>query len=165
VGGGAASRFRSLEVKLQPLAKRDALSADTRLWGTVACLYYATGDPQKAIAAAEVAMGRPEPHLWMREMLTELYTRTGQREKLIALLERLLAKDTGNANLGEQLATLYDQKGWHDRAEAVRGSADPGAQLAGKPAPDFTLTDLEGKEVRLSDLRGKVVLLDFWSSW
>lgn len=35
----------------------------------------------------------------------------------------------------------------------------------GSEAPDFTLTDLEGKRVTLSDLRGKNVFLKFWTSW
>jgi peroxiredoxin len=33
------------------------------------------------------------------------------------------------------------------------------------PAPDFTLQDLSGRNVRLSDLRGKVVLVEFWATW
>lgn len=32
----------------------------------------------------------------------------------------------------------------------------------GKLAPDFTLRDLNGKEVSLSDFRGKYVLINFW---
>src|SRR3954454_24302060 len=32
-------------------------------------------------------------------------------------------------------------------------------------APDFTLTDLEGRPLQLSAFRGKVVLLDFWATW
>ncbi len=34
-----------------------------------------------------------------------------------------------------------------------------------KPAPDFTLTDSNGKSVSLSNYRGKVVLLNFWATW
>ena len=35
----------------------------------------------------------------------------------------------------------------------------------GTPAPDFTLSNLEGKEVKLSQFKGKAVLLNFWASW
>lgn len=35
----------------------------------------------------------------------------------------------------------------------------------GDPAPDFTLTDLDGNSVRLAELRGQVVALRFWADW
>jgi peroxiredoxin len=37
--------------------------------------------------------------------------------------------------------------------------------LEGKPAPDFTVRDLDGHETRLSDLKGKVALVNFWATW
>jgi thiol-disulfide isomerase/thioredoxin len=35
----------------------------------------------------------------------------------------------------------------------------------GKPAPDLTSSDLDGKPVRLANLKGRVVLLDVWATW
>src|SRR6188474_3505980 len=32
-------------------------------------------------------------------------------------------------------------------------------------APDFAVTDLDGRAVRLSALRGRVVLLNVWTTW
>lgn len=34
-----------------------------------------------------------------------------------------------------------------------------------KPATDFTLPSIEGKQVSLSAFKGKVVLLNFWATW
>ncbi|MBB4107246.1 TlpA family protein disulfide reductase [Pedobacter zeae] len=39
------------------------------------------------------------------------------------------------------------------------------AERIALPAPDFTLKDLDGKEISLKDLKGKVIVLDFWSTW
>jgi thiol-disulfide isomerase/thioredoxin len=38
-------------------------------------------------------------------------------------------------------------------------------KLQGKPAPGFTLVDLEGKKVSLAELKGKPVLVNFWATW
>lgn len=35
----------------------------------------------------------------------------------------------------------------------------------GDKAPDFSITDPDGKIINLHSLRGKLVLLDFWASW
>ena len=44
---------------------------------------------------------------------------------------------------------------------------DAKAEVAaeGREAPDFTLTDPEGKPITLSSLRGQYVVLDFWGTW
>ncbi len=42
---------------------------------------------------------------------------------------------------------------------------EPAAALQiAKPAPDFTLIDIDGKKVQLSDFKGKVIVLNFWST-
>ncbi|MDR2907302.1 MAG: TlpA family protein disulfide reductase [Bacteroidales bacterium] len=35
----------------------------------------------------------------------------------------------------------------------------------GKPAPNFTYNDVNGKKVSLSDFKGKIVYIDVWATW
>jgi hypothetical protein len=49
-------------------------------------------------------------------------------------------------------------------APTVATTPAPG-NSAFQPAPDFTLTKLEGQPLRLSELRGRVVMLNFWATW
>ena len=44
--------------------------------------------------------------------------------------------------------------------EAVIAAGEIGSRL-----PDFSVKDLQGREVPSADLRGKVVLIDFWATW
>ncbi len=41
----------------------------------------------------------------------------------------------------------------------------PAAVTVQAPAPDFTLRNTEGRNLRLKEQRGQVVLVNFWASW
>lgn len=38
-------------------------------------------------------------------------------------------------------------------------------EIFSEPAPQFSLYDLEGKNISLLDYKGKVIVLDFWATW
>ncbi len=44
-------------------------------------------------------------------------------------------------------------------------AAPTGALGKGDPAPDFSVTLIDGTTAKLSDFRGKPVMLNFWASW
>ncbi|MBL0385572.1 TlpA family protein disulfide reductase [Tumebacillus sp. ITR2] len=52
---------------------------------------------------------------------------------------------------------------------ASRNGTEPGTVASlpqpGYAAPDFILTDLEGRHVKMSELKGKKLFLNFWASW
>ena len=60
------------------------------------------------------------------------------------------------------LAAALVLPGWADSAAWSMGERPP---VAGMPAVEFTLVDLNGQAKSLSDYRGKIVLLNFWATW
>ena len=65
--------------------------------------------------------------------------------------------------LGLALLTLNNSDVWDFSAHAAPGAACPANAKAANL--NFTLKDVNGKDVALSSLKGKVVLLDFWATW
>ena len=62
------------------------------------------------------------------------------------------------------LMALLNLTGCEQDQTVGTGGSVNSARIGG-PAPDFTLTDLQGQKVTLSQFRGKVVLLNFWATW
>ena len=50
-------------------------------------------------------------------------------------------------------------------ADPAGGDPQYQSPLQGKPAPAFTLEDINGKKVLLSDYKGKALLINFWATW
>ncbi len=80
----------------------------------------------------------------------------------------------------EDMATYADKLSpevlsglFKDRIEAKMGKAEKyiavkrnkEAITAGNPAPDFTLTDINGRKRSLSEFKGRYAVLDFWGTW
>jgi peroxiredoxin len=60
-------------------------------------------------------------------------------------------------------SAVAEQPGSNTKTTAPSAAA-PGAQVEiGKPAPDFTLQDLDGKSVQLSQMKGKTVVLEWFN--
>ena len=55
--------------------------------------------------------------------------------------------------------------GLNDVIKAARRWGPAYQSWYGKPAPDFTLTDITGKQHKLSDYRGKDVIIVLWATW
>jgi thiol-disulfide isomerase/thioredoxin len=64
-------------------------------------------------------------------------------------------------------STAANSGGVPDQAEKLKAATEAGVcNLKPKAARlDFTLKDMNGKEVKLEDYKGKVVMLNFWATW
>lgn len=86
--------------------------------------------------------------------------RTGYRQITTSVLERQATGGTLDPDLFRLPHGLREVKRF-----APWNAARIRKQLAGKPAPDFTVVDLAGNSLALSSFKGKTVLLDFWATW
>lgn len=80
--------------------------------------------------------------------------------KTIVTLKEVYQKVKGNsADVDKYITALQDES-----YQKIYKEVEKAWIAATKPAPDVTLTDIDGKAVKLSDYRGQIVVIDFWST-
>lgn len=134
--------------KALPYLEPSEAAGKSRLSATKRADYYAmslakNGETAKALEAMNARLLAP-----------------GHRsEELKSLAEKVYVKQYGNPGKYLQLMDSLE-------TEAQKKMDAKVSKLeVNETAPDFTLTDLNGKTVSLKSLRGKTVILDFWATW
>ena len=146
---------------------------------TYGWVYYQQGNYFKALEQLQEAFKYiPEPTIEYHLGLA--YYQTGQLDSAITHLADALAgqvEDPQKANADFEmvyLARYKNKKGLEDiltkardkkTAEEIKADSTSAATVVGRPAPEFSLPDLDEKMHQLSDHRGQVVVLDFWATW
>ncbi|MEO6837136.1 MAG: TlpA disulfide reductase family protein [Ginsengibacter sp.] len=87
------------------------------------------------------------------------YAQDVEMDTIKNVMANLTKKFPKNSSVAEVV------KQFSQYAAAQDNKAQTNNIAVGQMAPDFTLSDVDGKPFSLSSLRGKYVLLDFWASW
>lgn len=142
---------------------------------THALILFKQGKTEAAIAQqSQIAGLHSSPEINQRYIRFLLADR--RYKQLRSLAERYLAAGVGTPQMEVFLKQAYQRSGQPLKAykafiEKLRGEKEKQlmatlkGQMLDKPAPDFTLKDLQGNSVSLASLKGKVVVLDFWATW
>lgn len=77
----------------------------------------------------------------------------------------LLYDKFGESNNPGGLITETPQNQGSSSPNTTDTVSDSESEEVENPAPDFTIVDANGKEIKLSELQGKPVVLNFWASW
>ena len=133
-------------------------------------------DYHKVDLMIEEAQGKNMEDEELFKMMADYAKANPKQEAIVPFLFRVLNADKAqevygmlDASVREgRMKVLYDeimQSIEESKKAAERESEAAKKQQPGLEAPDFMLTNINGKPFSLSSLRGKYVILDFWGSW
>ena len=80
-------------------------------------------------------------------------------EKMKDYLREAYLKENGNTDGFNDYLSKYEDAGRQKLIDKLN------REIILQPAPDFSLVDLDGKQVSLADFKGKTVVVDFWATW
>jgi sugar phosphate isomerase/epimerase len=128
----------------------------------LACLLDARGNWSEFLKKMEPKQLENMKKTYGNEAIDDI--RKGDKTAQKKQAEELLEKITKDKELAAAVVERGDQK--LTVGELAQRQLFEWRELQpGKPAPDITGEDIDGKPFKLSDYKGKVVLLDFWGHW
>lgn len=146
---------------------------------TYADVLAATGKKEEALksfeeGAALIPSEEPDPE--QIEKHIKLIAAAGMNGKALKMAEESISKNIVSEGIKENYKKLYLAKDNNEAAfkanlEKLTAAGkkymveDLKKKMLDKPAPKFTLMDLNGKKVSLDDFKGKTVIVDFWATW
>lgn len=110
------------------------------------------------------------------ELFVKLLIEAKDYDKAVRTLENFIKSGNGSSAQMDMLKEAYENLhgndvGFEEYASQFEEAAKQmiveklQKEIMKNPAPEFSLTDLNGKTVSLSDFKGKTVVLDFWATW
>ncbi|RKU12819.1 hypothetical protein C6503_16675 [Candidatus Poribacteria bacterium] len=136
------------------------------VYPALARLYIETGREDRVSGVVDLfksSINTDYPRYYLT--LARLLEMTDRDEELLQVFKELAEQNPNDRTAHRKLAEIYQRLGDTELAKEHRLKAEPLLALVGKPVPDFSATDLDGKSISLEDYRGKVVLLDFRATW
>ncbi len=104
-----------------------------------------------------------DTHKWDKAISSgrEYIEKANYDDKIVELFKIAYTKKTGNKKAAEKIIIEAKKKAGTFRKEEIENMFMKNA----KYAPEFSLKNLQGKEISLTSLKGKIVIVDFWATW
>lgn len=138
-----------------------------------------TNKHEEALAKFESAYSVYEPTMVGRgdnELYLQCLAANQKFDKAKSIIEELVKKGLASDDMIVLLKEIYvknngNEKGYDEYVADLQSISNTKLvsklkkEMINEPAPQFTLTDLNGKEVSLADFKGSIVIVDFWATW
>lgn len=112
----------------------------------------------------------------LNELYAEVLIANGESDEATKEIENFIKQGTATPEMKSLLKNIYVKKngstaGFNSYIAQFESMAKQllvaklEKQIIRQPAPDFSLSDLEGRRVSLKSLKGKTIVIDFWATW
>ena len=124
----------------------------------------------------EVYQNSSKQNTTINNLFISILLTSNKMDEALPLMEHTMKLGTASAETKERIREVYVKvKGSESGFDAFQANIHEGflehvkqkvaKLIINQPSADFTLMDVDGRQVSLSELRGKVVVLDFWATW